>query len=138
MALMQLIYVSRPFGFDAVTLNAILFQARHHNKISGMTGSLICREDIFLQFLEGPRASVDATYARILRDGRHIDVHLLWSADSETRQFPEWDMRHDPAQSWLWTPDEVWAGAVLATPAADIRAIFTRLAHEPHDTNNAL
>jgi Sensors of blue-light using FAD len=138
MVLTQLIYVSRPFGFDAVTLNAILFSARHHNRLSGTTGALICREDIFLQFLEGSQTAINDTYGRIQRDGRHIDIKLLWSGESENRQFPEWDMRHDPAQSWLWTPEEVWAGAVLATPASDIRAIFTRLAVEPHDADIAL
>ena len=133
MALLQLIYTSRPFGFDTPTLNAILLSARHHNKLNGLTGALICREDIFLQLLEGPAAAIEATYARIVRDGRHVDVHLLWSGACEARLFPRWDMQHDPARSWLWTPEEVWAGAAQKAPLRDIRAIFARIAAEPYD-----
>lgn len=138
MALSQLIYISRPFGFDEATLNAILFSARHHNKINEITGALICREDIFLQMLEGPDEALTATYSRIKRDERHINVELLWTDRSDARQFPEWGMRHDPAQSWLWTPDEVWAGAAQKAPAAEIRTIFARIAGEPYDQSLAV
>lgn len=133
MAQLQLIYISRPFGYDAATLNGILFSARHHNRRNDMTGALVCRDDIFLQLLEGPGDAVTETYSRIRRDKRHIDVSLLWSGDCETRMFPNWDMRHDPVRSWLWTPEEVWAGAPLKCPADDIRAIFARIAAQPHN-----
>jgi hypothetical protein len=41
----QLIYTSRPFGFDAGTLDDILISARRHNRANGITGALICRAD---------------------------------------------------------------------------------------------
>lgn len=138
MALAQLIYTSRPFGYDEATLNSILFSARHHNDRNQVTGALICRDDIFLQLLEGPQVAVTETYNRILRDGRHIDVHLLWSGEAVARSFPNWGMRHDPARSWLWTPAEVWAGAPQKAAAADIRGIFDRLAIEPHSDDAAM
>jgi hypothetical protein len=127
---MQLIYVSRPFGFDDTTLKAVLYQARERNKRDGITGALICRADIYLQMLEGPRDRVTNTYARILRDGRHTDVVTLCAGDLEARMFPNWDMRHDPAQTWLWTRDEIWDGAVHAASAEKVRGIFARVATE--------
>ena len=131
MRLMQLVYASRPFGFDATTINDILFSARRNNKRDGITGALVCRDDLYLQMLEGPRDKVTAAYARILRDDRHVDVVGLWSGDLETRLFPSWEMRHDPARSWMWSPDEVYAGAVVNASADELRALFQRIAAEP-------
>ncbi len=128
MRLMQLIYTSRPFGFDDLALMNILLVSRENNQRDGITGSLICREDIYLQMLEGPRAAVTAAYARILRDNRHAEVVGLWSGDAEERLFPAWSMRHDPVQSWMWTPAQVRAGAVTEASADEIRSVFVRLA----------
>lgn len=138
MSLTQLIYASKPFGFDGTTLDAILFSARHHNQRNDITGALICREDIFLQLLEGPETAVHATYARILRDSRHVDAKLLHTGACAARQFPDWAMRHDPARSWLWTRDEVWAGAAAKASISDIQSIFARIAADPYDGDDAV
>ena len=58
---MQLIYASRPFGYDELTLTSILMQARKNNARNGITGALVCRDDLFLQILEGPRDLVTST-----------------------------------------------------------------------------
>jgi hypothetical protein len=129
----QLIYTSRPFGFDNETLNGILLTARHYNQRDGITGTLICRDDIFLQMLEGPRNLVTATYARILRDDRHVEVVGLWSGDTEVRLFPTWEMRHDPFRSWMWTRDDIKSGAVHKASADEIHAVFARVAAEPFE-----
>ena len=125
---MQLIYASRPFGYDDLTLTSILMQARENNARNGITGALICREDVFLQILEGPRDLVTSTFSRILRDERHVDVVNLLSSEIHRRLFPEWSMRHDPAQSWMWTPEEVARGAIGRASDREIRGIFERLA----------
>jgi hypothetical protein len=130
MVMMQLIYVSRPFGFDAGMLDDILIAARHNNAKNGVTGALICRNDVFLQMLEGPRAKVTETFARILRDDRHIEVSLLWCGDAPFRSFPNWTMRDDPVQSWMWSREEVREAAGSAS-AEHARQIFARLAREP-------
>jgi len=127
----QLIYTSRPFGYDATTLNDILFQARRNNKRDGITGALICRDDIFLQLLEGQGAEVTAAFARILRDQRHDEVELLSVTDVDTRLFPQWEMRHDPVRTWMWTPDQVHAGAVRKASVNELRQVFARIAKEP-------
>ena len=127
----QLIYASQPFGFDEMTLAEILTSARHHNKRNGITGSLICRRDLFLQILEGEAEAVESTYARILRDGRHVDAHRMWFAEAPERLFADWDMRHDPMRSWMWSREEVAAGAVRRASGEEALAVFRRVAAEP-------
>ncbi|NOT70567.1 MAG: BLUF domain-containing protein [Hyphomicrobium sp.] len=132
MTVFQLIYASRPFGFDDLALSGILASAERNNVRDAITGSLICREDLFVQLLEGPEDKVEAAFKRIRHDDRHTDVGLVLSGATQSRLFPDWAMRHDPAQSWMWTRSEVTAGAVTKASADDVRAIFTRLAaNEP-------
>lgn len=131
MRLMQLIYTSRPFGFDAAMLGDILMSARRNNGRDGITGALICRADLFMQLLEGPRGIVTRTFGRILADDRHLDVAVVHAGDIEDRLFAEWDMRDDPARSWMWSQAEVRAGAARDATADTVRAIFDRLAREP-------
>jgi hypothetical protein len=131
MPLLQLVYASRPFGYDDLTLSGILNSARLHNRANGITGALICREDLFLQLLEGPHAAVLETFERIKRDDRHTEITTLISDDVETRLFPDWAMKHDPARSWMWTAAQVSAGAITKTTPAEVRGVFTRLASEP-------
>jgi hypothetical protein len=134
MSLTQVIYTSRPFGFDGATLSGILIAARHFNSRDGITGALICRDDIFLQLLEGPTVLVQAAYNRIERDDRHIEVVPLFNGEVAARLFPDWDMLHDPARSWLWTPDQIEAGAVRNATHAELIAVFKRVAAEPAES----
>ncbi len=133
MAMIRLIYASRPFGFDMAVLNSILTMARHCNARDGITGALICREDIYLQLLEGPQEMVEATYARIERDGRHLEINQLVLEPIGERLFPHWAMRDDPAKSWMWTAAEVDQGAVGRASRDDLVGVFMRLAAEPAD-----
>jgi hypothetical protein len=130
MRLMQLYYASTPFGFDYPMLNSILAVSRRNNERDRITGALICRADLYLQILEGPRSAVTATFHRILGDDRHLDVALISSGDIKTRLFPEWHMRDDPARSWMWTQAEVAEGALNAASSDDVRSVFARLVQE--------
>lgn len=128
MMVTQLIYWSQPFGFDDAMLGGILIQARRNNVRDGLTGALIVRHDLYLQLLEGPAEAVDTTFGRIKADNRHLAVTLLSRAEAPARLFPEWSMRDDPAQSWLWTAKEVEAGALDRATPAEVQAVFGRLA----------
>jgi len=134
MALHRLVYVSRPFGFDDAMLNGILAQARDCNTRDGLTGALICRADIYLQLLEGPADALEATYARILRDDRHLEVRRLVHEPAAERLFAAWAMRDDPARSWMWTQKDVAAGAVARASRDEVLAVFARLANEPEQS----
>ncbi len=131
MTISHLIYASRPFGFDDAMLNGILTDARRCNPRDDITGALICRADLYLQLLEGPRAALDATYERILRDDRHLEVSRLVYGTSSTRLFPDWSMRSDPARSWMWSMKDVAAGALARTSSDELLGVFGRLAVEP-------
>jgi Sensors of blue-light using FAD len=131
MNIAQLIYASRPFGFDQAALNGILSQSRHCNTRDNVTGALICRADIYLQLLEGPAETLEATYARILRDDRHLEVNRLVYEPVTDRIFPGWAMRDDPAHSWMWTQAEVAQGAIAHATREQLLGIFKRLATVP-------
>jgi len=128
--LIQLIYSSRPFGFDDAVLNGILLTARRNNARDAITGALICRHDLYLQLLEGPRAAVEARYGGIARDDRHLEVVRRVSRPATDRMFPNWAMRDDPARSWMWTALEVGHGALDRATPADFISVFQRLANE--------
>ncbi len=130
MSLTQIIYSSKPFGFDASVLDDILTISRARNSRDDITGTLICRADMYLQLIEGPEAALRATYARITADDRHLDIDLLVSRGVTGRMFPKWAMRDDPARSWMWTQAEVSAGAIKAAAPEEILAVFERLAVE--------
>lgn len=134
--LIHVVYASRPFGFDDLALSGILATARRNNQRDDITGALICREDLFLQWLEGPETAVMAAFARIERDDRHTDVTRLAMDPIAARVFPDWAMRHDPARSWMWTPQQVSDGIIATATGDHAREIFLRLADEPLDALN--
>ena len=128
MTITQLIYYSQPFGFDDSMLNGILLQARRNNARDGLTGALVVRRDLYLQLLEGPEAAVTATFERIKRDNRHLAVKVLSFEPVALRLFPDWTMRDDPAQSWLWSETEVGNGALENAGVEALRGVFARVA----------
>jgi len=130
MELKQIIYTSQPFGFDAAILNTILVTARRWNRRDDVTGALICRADVYLQMLEGPADKIDAAFERIRRDDRHLEVTMRVAQTVPERLFPTWAMLHDPARSWLWSPDDVAAGALDDASDAEVLAVFTALAEQ--------
>src|SRR6056297_2548594 len=134
MSQFRAIYTSRPFGFDAGILNGILMDARRANLRDGITGALLCRGDIYLQWLEGPEERVRDALARIERDDRHLDVTLHVAESVPERMFGEWAMLHDPAASWIWSQDEVADGAVERATPEEITAVFLRLRDESRST----
>ena len=130
MALLQLTYASQPFGFNGPALAGILLDARRCNARDGITGALICRDDLYLQMLEGDAEMVEAAYRRIARDDRHLDVRPLSRRviAADARLFPHWAMRDDPADTWIWTRADLDQGALDRASDTDVIAIFERLA----------
>ena len=121
------IYTSRPFGFDDSILSGILMDAWRANSRDGITGALICRADIYLQWLEGPEAQVRAAMERIARDDRHLEVKVHVAEPVSGRVFGDWAMRHDPAATWVWSQREVADSALDRAGAAEITGFFLRL-----------
>lgn len=134
MRLIQLVYVSRPFGYDTATLNGILLDARRLNTRDDITGALICRQDIFLQMLEGPEVKVLATFERIRADDRHVEVRQVINTPVQERLFGDWAMLHDPEKSWIWTQQDIRGGILDRLTPADFEAVFADLAAKVVDT----
>jgi hypothetical protein len=127
MNVFRAIDTSRPFGYDQAMLSGILLDSRRLNARDGITGAVICRADIDLQWLEGPEDKVRATLDRIRRDDRHLDLRLHVETPSIARVFGEWAMLHDPAPSWIWSAAEVADGAPARATAHEVTAFFLKL-----------
>ncbi len=130
MSLAYLIYASHPFGFDDAMLGGILRQARRNNARDGITGALIVRHDLYLQWLEGPPEKLSKLYDSITGDDRHLDIQHLDGGATPERRFGNWLMRDDPARSWLWSRAEIADGALTRAGPAGVRAVFDRMAAE--------
>lgn len=130
MDIARIVYASQPFGYDEAMLAGILTDARRCNRRDGITGALICRRDIYLQMLEGPAAAVRHAFDRIRRDDRHVGVECLISEVTLIRLFPDWDMLHDPAKSWLWTREEITEGVLETVSHHQILNVFRKLSSQ--------
>lgn len=124
----QLIYHSRPFGFDEAMLAGILFQARRNNLKEEVTGALVCRHDLYIQLIEGPEYSIDQLYSCILTDDRHYDVSLVHSSQVAERMFPDWEMLDDSMPTMTRSPEEIAAGLMENTSREQLRAVFKKIA----------
>jgi hypothetical protein len=109
-------------------LDGILMSARRNNRANGITGALICRQDMYIQLVEGPDEAIDALYARILVDDRHDEVTLEASASIAERMFPGWDMYADTNPSMTFSQVEVEDGSIERASADTLRALFQRIA----------
>ncbi len=90
----QLLYGSSSVTDRPADLDAILEQSRHNNAIDGVTGMLYADGRRFLQVLEGPQASVEPTFERILAEPRHRAIVILSDRTVEQREFGTWAMAH--------------------------------------------
>jgi hypothetical protein len=103
--LLRLVYVSSATRLlSDAELTDLLRTTRRNNPVHDITGMLLYRSGNFLQVLEGPPDSVEATFARIRRDPRHHNLIVLSREPHARRAFPRWAMgfRHLKAIS----PDE--------------------------------
>jgi len=130
MDVFRAIYTSRPFGFDEAILSGILMDARRANVRDGITGALICRADIYLQWLEGPEPQVRKALERIARDDRHLEVKVHVAEPVAERAFGEWAMLHDPAKTWIWSQSEIADGAVDRATPEEVTGFVLRLRGE--------
>lgn len=79
-------------GLSLAEIDALLIEARRRNEQDGITGVLLFGGGNFMQYFEGPRAAAEALLARLLRDKRHFDMHLIMNDPVEARRFSSWAM----------------------------------------------
>ena len=89
----QLIYQSvRSPGLDSDALRQLARDCSPLNRRHGITGVLLCQDDLILQVLEGPEDAVRETYHRITEDPRHQGCVVLFARRTGRRSFEDWRM----------------------------------------------
>ena len=128
--LKHIIYASTPFGFSRSDLDHILIKSRYNNDKNDITGALFCRDDLYLQYLEGPEKEIEFTFSKITEDDRHTEIYLLKSGMSTRRLFANWAMKDDPVQSWMWTREEIDSGILEKVTETEAMDIFIKHSRE--------
>ena len=128
--LKHLIYYSVPTTFDEETIEEILLKSRQNNAQSNVTGALICRSDLYFQYLEGPVDEVNKTFKKIELDDRHKNIQKIKEDETTRRLFASWAMREDPVKSWMWTRKEVKTGILTRIKPKEAFEAFERLSRE--------
>ena len=125
MPLTRMIYWSTPIAFSEVVLRDILATARRRNIEDAISGCLLCREDIYMQLLEGPKGAVDRVYESIRLDRRHKHVVQLLYEPCARRLFPAWSMRTDMLK--FWTEEQIAHGAVDGATRDELLHAFEQM-----------
>ena len=91
-SLVHLIYFSRlNLAADALSrtreIGEITRQAQKKNEFAVITSFLIIEQNFAAQIIEGERASVSETFARISNDSRHRDVQIVEWREIVKREF---------------------------------------------------
>lgn len=90
----RLIYKSTSAGpINKKNLRDILYTSMDNNRAEGVNGALIATHSHFLQFLEGSFEDVNATFSRIVKDPRHLDITLVSFGPVDEALFSEWRMK---------------------------------------------
>jgi hypothetical protein len=89
----RLVYRSKAtHKLGSLHLFNLLSLCREKNKRMEITGHLLYTEEIFVQCIEGPPASIESLWQSLLRDERHHDIELLSRGPLTERRFADWSM----------------------------------------------
>ncbi len=89
----SIVYVSsavRLLSLDEI--GHLLTRARERNKEYGVTGVLLYIGGNFMQYIEGPKESLDTIYEIIRNDEKHTGIIEVSREPPEKRQFGDWSM----------------------------------------------
>ena len=126
----HIIYTSRQLDSDNSDIENILISSERNNPISEVTGLLIFGSKLYLQFLEGPENSVDATFNRIKNDKRHNEIRILKESKSDRRLFASWTMRPQDLKLMMWTAEDIESGLVEKFNSKQALNVFESLSRE--------
>jgi len=117
---------SRPLSVGE--LEEILVDARAGNEARNVTGALVYVDGVFLQVLEGDKATLQRLMQSIAADTRHSSVTVFHEIDVERPLFSDWRMAYVGAK-----PEQMatWAGL---EGTATIDAILQDIRREPQRT----
>lgn len=95
MSLVRLVYFSENclgLGGRFAKIAELQAVAVARNQQDTITGALVHDDLWFIQALEGERAAVETTFARIESDRRHRNAKIVCKSIVQTRLFPNWSM----------------------------------------------
>ena len=96
MELYYIIYSSRPVRIlNDEEIEDLLSAARRENEAYGVTGMLLCFNDMYIQLIEGTKAAITQLYSNIKNDMRHTRIFTLQEGNIENRFFQDWSMGFD-------------------------------------------
>ena len=75
-------------------ITSIVEQSRANNDRLNVTGVLVFDGAYFAQFIEGPKANVQALRSAIESDNRHQDVTTILFELADTRDLPNWSLAY--------------------------------------------
>ena len=114
----RLIYTSKAHeSCDQIAIDNILLTSQQLNSENEVTGILYFSNQFFMQYLEGEKNLVEATYERIAKDRRHTDLKLVHSNRIETRNFKGWSMAFVPQSERLTSLNEKYLNSSVFNPA---------------------
>ena len=90
--LIRTIYVSRATSALPLDLKDILAASQRNNPVLGISGAMCFLDGVYLQYIEGEAATVDALYKKIQKDPRHKEAKLLDHEFISQREYPKWSM----------------------------------------------
>ena len=88
-------------------LQEILNLSRKNNARDGIRGFLVCRENFFLQLLEGQEQKVKECMDRIKKDSRHKNIIIQAEFFSNEKITPGWGMAHLELNEKPWNAEEI-------------------------------
>ncbi|MGJ7542312.1 BLUF domain-containing protein [Variovorax sp. LT1R16] len=90
--LTRIVYASHARTNAEDDIPGVLAWSRRVNTELGITGVLCFLDGVYMQYLEGEEAALDALFASIRTDARHHDVTLLERRAVPKRAFSDWAM----------------------------------------------
>ncbi len=88
-----LVYTSEiSHAFQYEDISSIINTSCERNPEHEITGALAFFDDIYMQYIEGPRQNLNRLYNNILHDGRHTNVTLRVYGTSSVRLAKSWSM----------------------------------------------
>jgi hypothetical protein len=121
-ALSAIVYRSRAVQpLSGTELHWLTQVAQARNREEGITGLIVYHEDVFYQWLEGPRDSVARVMESIRHDRRHTDLEVLSDQRMSLRAFTGWPMKLATSQacSAPWQLDAIEAPVGLMCDLRD-------------------
>jgi hypothetical protein len=112
----------------------LLKNARRNNEVNGLTGMLLYRDGLYLQFFEGQRNDVSNLLNRLRNDPRHKSIRILREGTLPERLFPEWSMAYRNLiglrSSLVPGYSERLQGSYVGESDKDPAELLTRMFHE--------